>query len=204
MSIKQQMDDISNIDNGDDVLCDGCIQILEKVDILSDTFDSFITSVKNTYTDQTTKIDKLEKQILVLNNKIEKDHETQHFMIITADIIQRMYNKIKSHIKSSQEYKATYGRFWQDDFWDDVKNGDPLAGQIYCAALAAYSIDKAEYERIVRLKDRRNAAYHADCPLDTPDAAIAALDLLQKQIPRIATEENKAIIALLKKYARVL
>lgn len=197
--------------NTNGVLCDGCLQILDTSSKLSDKFERFSKATLNTYIEQNQRIDalesnikQLEKQILILNNKIEANNETQRFMVVTADVIHNISEKIKNHIRATPDYKKEYGRFWQNDFWDDVKHGDPLAVQIYTDALAAFSINRVEYERIIRLKDVRNATYHVATPLDTPAKANAALDALLKQIPRVTTAENLEIIAILKKYVRVL
>jgi len=197
--------------NTNGILCDGCLQILDTVNELYDKFEHFSEATLNTYVEQNKRIGALEgnvkhleKQILILNNKIESNNETQCFMIVTADIIHNISEKIKTYIRATPEYKKEYGRFWQNDFWSDVKDEAPLAVQLYTNALTALSIDQTEYERIVRLKDRRNAIYHTSRPLDTPAEAMAALDELQKHIPRVATEENLELIAILKKYVRIL
>jgi hypothetical protein len=196
-------------------ICDESLELIQNIDNAVDDHHNFMYRTTCLLNDR---VNTLEKDILYLktenaqlNTEInnikyekEKDRETQKFLVVTADITHKICDKIKYHIKSSPEYRAEYGRFWQNDFWKDVKHGDPLAGKLYTTALAAYAIDKADYEHIVRLKDCRNATYHTGAPLETPAEATAALDLLQNQIPRIATEENKAIIAILRKYVRVL
>lgn len=170
--IEAHFNDIYEIADNTPVLCDGCIQLIDKVQLLHTDFNNFtsyvsqrITTLENTVAkltkdnkDLTTSNNDLTAKILALNNKIENTETTNHFMIIMGDVVQKLYTKIKRYAKTQPEYNQ-YGTW--EDFIDDVNDDDPTALLLYDKLLAHFMIDPNDYKTLIALKDNRNSLFHS-------------------------------------------
>lgn len=200
-------------DNTDTILCGGCIQIVEKVELLHSKFDDFtqkvtsavtaqqhdITTLKTQITTLKTKLETqittLETQNLRLNNKLQNNEATQQFMVIVGDIIQRLYNKVARYIKQQPQFKTFLD---YDDFMTSLNDDEPIATGIYNSALEHFGVNPMDYDKLIKAKDTRNATFHSN--IRTYDDIKNNITSLQNNMRIKTMPQNIQLLEILTKY----